>query len=467
MGTAPRPLRTALGRLQTPVDIASLAVFRILFGLLMLGSVIRFGLSGWIDDFFVQPTFFFQFPLASFVTPLPAPWMVGVMVALGALSVLIALGLFYRVAIVSFTVLFTWVELIDVTNYLNHYYLVTLLGVLLSVLPAGSAFSLDVRWRPERRRSQIPLWMLALLRTQVGVVYVFAALAKFNPDWLLHAQPLNIWLSARTDTPLIGPWLAHFEVALAMSWMGFLYDLLIVPALLWRRTRAVAWGVALCFHTMTGILFNIGMFPFIMTVATTVFFAPAWPRRFLRSAPSPPGLVARAPRWARTLAIVWCAVQIAVPLRFLAYPGPVNWHEQGMRFAWKVMVREKNGTVSYRVALPDGRTERVPPRRYLTDAQEREMGGQPDLILQLAHHVARDYESRGIAPVRVYVDAFASLNGRPPARLLDPTVDLAAERDGLAPKRWILPAPTTRPIRLRPARDLTPSVAQTHTEVRK
>jgi hypothetical protein len=78
------------------------------------------------------------------------------------------------------------------------------------------------------------------------------------------------------------------------------------------------------------------------------------------------------------------------------------------------------------------------------------MSVQPDLILQLAHHVARDFAAKGHPGVAVYADARVSLNGRAPAPLIDPRVDLAREADGLAPKRWILPAPTEAPPLLRP-----------------
>ncbi|MFT5433983.1 MAG: vitamin K-dependent gamma-carboxylase [Myxococcota bacterium] len=417
--------------------------------MLLLTSVARFWLNGWVDDFFVTPDHFFHFwGMDAIVVP-SRPALLAMMGTMALLSVLITLGLFYRVATFGFFALFTYVELVDVTNYLNHYYLVSLLTLVMAFLPANAAWSLDVRRRPALRRNSVPAWIYGLLRLQVGVVYVFAAMAKFNTDWLLGAQPLNIWLAARTDLPLVGELLGHFEVALAMSWLGFLFDLLIVPALLWDRTRRFAWPVALCFHAMTSILFNIGMFPIIMSVATTIFFAPSWPRRFIRGAKPATAAGPSFPRWAFGIAAVWCAVQLLVPLRFLAYEGPVAWHEQGMRFAWKVMIREKNGTVDYRVETADGRTTRVSPRRYLTDYQEREMGGQPDLILQLAHHIAADYAAKGEGPVKVYADSFASLNGRPPARLIDPTVDLAMVSDGLMPKSWILPAPDGPPIRLR------------------
>jgi vitamin K-dependent gamma-carboxylase len=123
----------------------------------------------------------------------------------------------------------------------------------------------------------------------------------------------------------------------------------------------------------------------------------------------------------------------------------VLWHEQGMRFSWRVMLREKSGALAYRVVDAQGRTRIVTPRDYLTELQYREMAGQPDLILQLAHHIRDDFAARGLGPVRVYADSRVSLNGRPAQRMIDPEVDLASQRDGLARADWILPAPAEAP----------------------
>jgi hypothetical protein len=270
-------------------------------------------------------------------------------------------------------------------------------------------------------------------------------------------------MSARTDTALIGPYLDEPAVAYLMAWAGFLYDSTIVLWLSWRRTRPFAFALLLGFHFLTGVFFNIGMFPFIMSVAALVFFSPSWPRRLMpsrwqrvlaalteRSGPAPWLDWSRRRALAVALAAVWCAVHVAVPLRHRLYGGQVLWHEQGMRWSWKVMVREKNGSVTYRVRLPSGREKLVSPRRYLTSDQEREMCGQPDLIVQLARHIARDYGERGLGEVEVYVDALVSLNGRPPAPLIDPSVNLLEIEDGLARAGWILAAPTSKPIILRP-----------------
>ncbi|MEM1350612.1 MAG: HTTM domain-containing protein, partial [Myxococcota bacterium] len=372
-------------------------------------------------------------------------------VALTALGILIMCGAFTRAATIAAFALFTYVEFTDVTNYLNHYYLVTLLLGILCFLPAGGAYSFDARFFPSARREYVPRWMHWLLRFQIACVYFWAGMAKFGSDWLLHAQPLNIWLLARQDTPLLGQLFDSWHAALLMSWGGFLFDTTIWLFLLWPKTRRLAYVVVLGFHFTTGVLFNIGMFPVIMVCAATVFFDPSWPRRLTGSAPpnlshARPRALAGAPAVAVAL---FCAVQLLMPARHWLYPGDVLWTEEGMRWSWKVMVREKNGAISYRVRW-DGRERdtRVAPTRYLTDHQAREFSGQPDMILRLAHHIGRDFEERGFEGVEVRVDAKVSLNGRPPMPMINPDVNLMNVQDSVGPASWLMPGPTTAPPHL-------------------
>ncbi len=455
-------LQRLLARAAHPVDAGSLVAFRVAFGLLMAVAAARFVASGWIEAFFVEPRFFFKFWGAGWAAVPPAEVIYAMFGVMALAAVGFALGVFYRACLAVFLVLFTAVELFDVTNYLNHYYLVSLLGLILFVLPLGRAWSVDAWRRPDRAITHVPAWMVWLVRFQVAVVYTYAAVAKMSEDWLVHAQPLNLWLHARSDFPLLGPWFERWDVALAMSWAGFLHDLLVAPLLLWRRSRPWAYVMLLGFHGLTGALFNIGLFPFIMTLAATTYFEPDWPRRVaarLRrvlgrpAAEAPPVRLPQLPTgWRRTLGVstlaAYAALQVLMPLRSLAYPGPVIWREEGMRFSWKVLVREKSGSVTYRVREPSGREHLVSPAQYLTRRQEREMSGQPDLIVQLAHHVAADFRARGFGEVEVRAEALVSMNGRAPSPLVDPEVDLARVTPGLAVADWILPAPTTAPPRL-------------------
>jgi hypothetical protein len=439
--------------LDAPRDIASLAVFRFLFGTILFVSTLRFIANGWVSRFFEVPSYYFPYWGFEWVPAASPEGMLVIHVALAVASLCFAIGLFYRFAAPALFLLFTYVELVDVTNYLNHYYLVSLLALLFCFMPLGSALSVDALRKPELSRTEIPAWMLYLVRLQIGVVYFYAGLAKAEPDWLLHAQPLGIWLAARAELPAIGPILAIPATAYVMSWAGFLNDVLAVPLLMNRRTRKYAFAMLVFFHTGTHLLFTIGVFPFLMPAAATVFFEPGWPRRFLAKLGSFHEKVrptSRASRPLSTFGLVaialYATAQVLLPLRTHLYDGSVLWHEQGMRFSWRVMLREKNGSISYRVKVRGEERERVVnPSRYLTRHQEREMSGQPDMILRLAHHIADEHRARG-EDVEVRVDALVSLNGRPAAPMIDPDVDLTTVEDGLMPASWITAMPDGPPL---------------------
>jgi hypothetical protein len=335
----------------------------------------------------------------------------------------------------------------DVTNYLNHYYQVGLISGLMCLMPLHRFASLDAWRKPALRREWVPAWVVYLLRFQVAVLYFYAGLAKINADWLIHGQPLGIWMQARTELPIIGPWLAKHWVAIFCSWFAFLYDTTIWFFLSLRRTRVLAYGTVVLFHVLTHVFFDIGMFPFIMIVTTTIFFSESWPRRFMgglaRLDPSP---VTKLTRPAYGLMLAYCLMQVLVPLRHHLYGGNVLWHEQGMRFAHKVMVREKNGSVTYHVTQKaTGRTWQVSPHHYLDWRQANEMSAQPDLIVQLAKHIAQHFQLNGHGEVTVQADAWVSLNGRPPHRMIDPSVDLNRVSDGVGFASWIESAPQTPP----------------------
>jgi vitamin K-dependent gamma-carboxylase len=138
---------------------------------------------------------------------------------------------------------------------------------------------------------------------------------------------------------------------------------------------------------------------------------------------------------------LWIGIQILVPLRYLLYPGNVSWTEEGHRFAWMMKLRDKDALARFTVRDPEsGREWRVSPERYLLRHQVGEMESRPDMILQFAHYLARVWaEERQIANVEVRARVCASLNGRPPALLIDPERDLARVERNLRHADWILP----------------------------
>lgn len=414
----------------------------------MMVGAIRFMLSGWVERLYVEPKFFFRFSGFEWVEPfgVEGMYLLYILIALSAAGIM--LGLFYRVAVVLFFLAFTYSELIDATNYLNHYYLVCLLAFLMIFLPAHRRFSLDVRRRPARAVTHVPSWMIHILMLQIGIVYFFAGFAKLNSDWLFRAMPLAVWLPSNAHWPVLGRFFEQNWTAFAFSWAGAFYDLTIPFWLLWRRSRPFAYTAVISFHLLTKLLFNIGLFPFIMIFNTLIFFPPAFHERLLGRFGYSSGAEKRyyalpRPAWGvlRPVLAVYLALQVLLPLRFLLYPGNVLWTEEGYRFAWRVMLVEKTGLATFLVHDPEtGRVSEVDNRLYLTPFQEKQMAIQPDLMLQYAQFLAEEYQREySISRPRVTVDCFVALNGRLSQRFINPETDLAAIVDSFKPKRWVLP----------------------------
>lgn len=435
-----------IAKLRAPIDGASLGVFRAGYGLMMLVSIIRFWAKGWIDELYIQPAIFFPYWGFEWVQPWPGIGMYLLFGALGMLAALIMVGLWSRAALLLFFVGFTYIELIDRTTYLNHYYLLSLLALLMVFLPVDRAFSVR-RWLGRQTTPEtIPSWSLYAVRMQVGLVYVTAGLAKLRADWLFRAEPLHTWLTVHSGVPVIGPILAQRSVAFAMSWAGAFFDLFVVAFLLYRPTRTYAYAAVVGFHAITWLLFPIGVFPLVMALSATIFFEPDWPRRFI----GPPKTLGPAPAVPASLG-VWqklgfsvlalhFALQILFPWRQFLYPGNPCWTEQGFRFSWHVMLMEKTGQVDFRVVDNDsGESWVVYPRERLSAFQYRMMTTQPDMILSYAHYLEDEWNEQGHQDVSVYADSWASLNGRPRQRLIDPAVDLSVEKEGWGHKEWIVP----------------------------
>ncbi|RMG59395.1 MAG: HTTM domain-containing protein, partial [Bacteroidetes bacterium] len=315
--------------LNQSVPIAPLVTVRVVFGLLMMGSTLRFMYLGWIGDHYLDPLFHFSYPGFAWVKVLPPDAMYAVhgLMVLAALG--ITLGFWYRVSATVFFLLFTYTELIDLTYYLNHYYFVSLFAGLMILIPAGRARSLDVKQGRVTALNEVPRWTVGILRVQLAVVYVFAGIFKIHSDWLLEALPLRIWLPAHSDLPLLGPLLAQPLAAYLFSWVGMLYDCTIVFFLLWDRSRPWAYLAVILFHLMTGILFQIGVFPVVMIGLTLLFF-PAEPHarwqqrltnRFGPDSQPSAGSPRPLPPWGLALLGAFVLFQLLFPWRFLLYGG--------------------------------------------------------------------------------------------------------------------------------------------------
>ncbi len=406
---------------------------------------------GWVDTQLVDPILHFSYYGFEWIQPLPRLGMYSVFSLMIISCLGILLGFYYRIAAFLFFLCFSYVELIDLTYYLNHYYFVSIVSFFMIWIPAHRYFSLDVKRNPDLALLEVPRWTIFIFKLQIAIVYCYAGLAKINHDWLIKALPLAIWLPAKSSVPLIGPIFQYKTTAYLFSWIGMLFDTFIIFGLMFRQTRWLAYTAVVIFHLLTGILFQIGVFPVVMIFAVTIFFSDSFHQKVLSSiarllkikdlswgnSPSAVRPLQRS-KWLCAFLVVFFLFQLVFPWRYLLYPGNIFWTEEGYRFAWRVMLMEKAGTATFYVKDGEkGREGSVINHQFLNPHQEKQMAMQPDLILQFAHFLDDYYRNQGMKDPVVRAEVWVTLNARPARLLIDPTIDLSQIRDTWVHKDWI------------------------------
>jgi hypothetical protein len=460
--------RRACAALFQPVDISFLVFFRIVFGGILLWEVYRYFSYGWITRYFVEPVVTFAYYGFSWVKPWPGRGMYIHFLVLGVAAACVMAGFLYRIAAPVFFLAFTYFFLLDQTRYLNHFYLVCLISFVMCFLPAERAFSVDALLRRKIRSDVVPAWTLWLLRAQIGIPYFFGGIAKLNSDWIHGGEPMRTWLRPMTGMPGFGAMFKTDLVVYGFVVGGLLLDLLVVPLILWRRTRLYAFGAAILFNLINMVIFDIGIFPWLMLGALLIFFPPDLMRRFARAFMSPgqpfegetskeessvsnktdaersyplPSLATQ--KLVAGLLAAYLVVQVVLPLRHYLYPGNVSWTEEGHNFSWHMKLRTKDGEAVFTVTHPtSGQTWTIKPEDYLKSHQLTKMITKPDLIVQFSHFLAEEKRREGYENVEVRARVLVSLNGREPQLLIDPNVDLAKEEMSVLPARWIVPLTT-------------------------
>jgi hypothetical protein len=426
------------------VDNSFLIVFRVLFGLLIALEAWGAIATGWVRRTLVEPQFTFNFIGFDFLQPLPGNGMYFYFGLMGLFGVFVMLGFKYRFSIIAYTVLWTSVYLMQKTSYNNHYYLLILLLIFMCMVPAHRYFSLDAKQNPNLNSISMPNWVVLFIIGQIWIVYTYASLAKFYPDWLDGSFPALL-MKGKAHYWLIGDLLQEKCVHISITYFGILFDLLVVPLLLWKRTRMAMFIASIFFHLFNSIVFQIGIFPY-MSLAFTVFFFPKEliHGRFLKFKPFYSSNEIKPPKLAPFLIsffAIWFLVQLLLPVRHHFIKGNVFWTEEGHRMSWRMMLRAKGGSASFSIKnLETGKTERVKLEDYLTPKQRLNLL-KPDGIWQFTQRLKDEYAQKEI-PIEIYARIKVSLNDKTSAYLVDPKLDLTTiEWDYFFHNDWIEPQP--------------------------
>ena len=400
---------------------------------------------------YIDPSFHFTFYGFEWVTPL-GNYTYLLFFICGLAAFFVAIGYKYYMSIIIFFLSFTYIELMDKTTYLNHYYFVSILSFLMIFLPSNSSYSVD-SYLQKKSFKYTPKWCVDSIKLLLFIVYFYSGLAKINKDWLFEAQPLKIWLTTGSyDFPLIGSnlmqqeWFHYF-----MSWGGMFYDLLIPFLLIYTRTRVFGFLLVIFFHLFTVLLFPIGMFPYIMIMSSLIFFSSKTHKKILdfilkpfidkiKSIREMKIINIQKERISLIVVSVFFIIQFLFPFRYSLYPGELFWNEQGYRFSWRVMLMEKKGYTTFKVVNKENDNSfYIMNNSFLTELQERQMSFQPDFIIEYAHFLGNYYKNLGLNDIEIYADSYVALNGRISKRFIDPEIDLLKQKRGFKNKDWIIP----------------------------
>ncbi len=417
--------------LFTQIDNSALIIFRVFFGFLIAAEAIGAIFTGWVKRTLVDPEFTFNFIGFDFLQPLPGNGMYFYFAIMGIFGLMVMIGFKYRWSMIAYTVMWAGVYFMQKASYNNHYYLLLLLCILMSILPAGNYFSVDVKRNPSLKKIAMPRWVVLFIIAQLWIVYTYASVAKFYPDWLDYTVAKNL-MAGRAYYPIIGDILQGHWAHVSVTYFGILFDLLIVPLLLWKRTRLVAFCISIFFHLFNSIIFQIGIFPYMSLAFTVFFFSKERIHHiFMKKKEFYAANEVLIPSYKNiliTLSIIWFVIQIALPIRHWFIPGDVLWTEEGHRMSWRMMLRGRSGSTNFYVVdknIPDAKQKYINKREYVSKKQLRLVSTKPDAMWQFAQRLKQHYAAEG-KDIAVYVKSSISINGKKHKKFIDPEIDLAS-----------------------------------------
>lgn len=429
--------------LYKQIDNSALIVFRIIFGLLCFLESVGAIFTGWVKKTMIDPEFTFSFIGFDWIQPLPGNWMYVYYCIMGLFGLFIMVGYKYRWSAVAFTMMWTSTYLMQKSSYNNHYYLLVLLSCIMIIQPANKYYSIDAKRNHNIVSHSMPRWCAFLFIAQMFIVYTYGSINKIYPDWL-NLNVMKVLMQGKSHYFLVGDILQKTWLQYFLAYGGILFDGLVIPLLLIKKTRKLAFFASIFFHLFNSFIFQVGIFPYL-SLAFILFFYPQETihRLFLKKKPFYDKAEVIVPKFAnlfKVLLIAYFTIQIALPIRHHFIKGDVFWTEEGHRLSWRMMLRTKYGFANYKVVDQEtGETENIRLKNYLSEKQIRSASTKPDVIWQFAQKLKKIYHEKG-KNVSVYVDCKVSLNGNDFKSMIDPNVDLAnVPWEPFKHSYWILP----------------------------
>lgn len=369
------PASLILSRIQLfffkPIDNSQVVLYRMLFGFLM--AVESFGAigTGWVKKTLVDPQFTFSFFGFEWLQPLPGNGMYYYFILMGLVSLMVMLGYRYKLNILALALLWSGAYFMQKTSYNNHYYLVMLLTWGMLFMNPHHYASLDVK-RTNIEKHLCQNWNRIFFVFLLLLVFTYGSIAKFYPGWWSGDFIKNSF-SNKTDYWLIGSLLGKKWFQLFITYSGVIFDALIIPLLIWERTRIFAFVGLVIFNLFNSVVFQIGVFPYTVIALTVFFFKPETIRKLFFPKKQYTHIIdfdfqsILNNSFTFYILIAFFTIQVALPLRHHFITGDVNWREEGHRMSWRMMLRTKRGTINLEIVNPKNQEKiYVKKEDYLT-----------------------------------------------------------------------------------------------------
>lgn len=410
------------------VDNSALIIFRVFFGMLCFFESVGAILTGWVKRAFIDSQFTFTFIGFDWLQPLPGYWMYAYYLLMGLFGLFIMVGYKYRFSMFSFAFMWTLTYLMQKSSYNNHYYLLILLSFMMAIQPANRYLSIDAKQKPSLVSYSMPNWCSLLFILQMLIVYTYASIAKIYPDWL-DLSVMKLLMKAKQHYFLVGDLLQQEWLHGILAYGGILFDGLIIPLFLIKKTRKFAFILSIVFHLFNSFIFQVGIFPYLSLAFALFFFSKETIHKlFLKKKPFYDSAEIKIPKHAsvfKILLIGYFTIQLILPIRHYFIPGNVFWTEEGHRMSWRMMLRTKHGIATYTVIDKNtGEKTFIKMSDYLTPKQVRSASTKPDFIWQFAQRLKKIYKDKG-TDIQVFVNTQVSLNGSKYSPLIDSKIDLA------------------------------------------
>ncbi|KAI9588461.1 vitamin K-dependent gamma-carboxylase [Glossina fuscipes] len=479
--------------LHRPVDASALGIFRILYGLIMLIDLAEERGGGQMDVRFGEPLKC-HFPLFGGLKAFSFPTMGCIYMIMWFGAVGIALGYRFRLSCSAYILPYWYIFLLDKPSWNNHSYLFGLIGAMLLFTQANRYWALDKYLNPNLP-STVPYWNYFLIKFQFFILYMYAGLKKFSPEWLAGYA-----MSSLSHHWVLSPfcWFLSYEMVdlLIVHWFAAIFDFSIAFFMTCELTRVWATPFMLLFHLMNSRLFVIGMFPWVCLAQVPMFYGCDWPRKITRLNCKHLSFCIRRPevegkhrnaecktdstksdmdknvpdnsstrclklekyqtanmnlfQKCRTLLVLfYCCLQLFLPYSHFITQGYNNWTNGLYGYSWDMMVHSYE-TLEVQVKIVDNLNQQEHYMDPYAFTEYDRWTKYADMAKQYAECIQKNLhrlylKKSNAIPLKslnisIYFDVWCSMNGRLMQRVFDPRVDLmTAEWSPFKRTAWSLP----------------------------